>query len=95
MKPDQFISIDEVGSHVGKEVSLRGWVYRKREGKGIAFIVLRDSTGIVQGVIKDESKDFEKAQHAIVETSVTLSGTVNKDERAPGGYEVKISSTLR
>ncbi len=84
------MKISEIPKYVGKDVDLRGWVYRKRESKSIVFIVLRDSSGIVQCVIKDDNKDFPEAQKATIESSVMLSGTVNKDERAPGGYEIKI-----
>ena len=84
-----FIHIDEVPKHAGKAVKLRGWVYRHRTGKGIAFIVLRDVTGIIQCVAKEGCKGFEDAQKAGIESSVELSGTVHKDKRAPTGYEIE------
>ena len=40
------------GYFTDQKVTVRGWVYRKREGKELIFIVLRDSTGVIQCTIK-------------------------------------------
>ncbi len=82
----------EVPQKLGKEVSLRGWVYRKRESGGIIFIIVRDRTGTIQASIKKDNVDaktWKAAQDAIIESSVELKGSVKKDERAPSGYEIE------
>lgn len=84
------MQIEEISKHAGKKVDLRGWVYRIRSSKGIVFLVLRDSTGIVQCVVKEKTPGFEDADKAGMEASIRLSGTVRKDERAPGGYEIEV-----
>jgi len=86
----KFAKIHEVfeGKWTGKEVFLRGWVYRKREQKEIVFIILRDSSGIVQVAFK-KPELLKIAQKATIESSVIISGIVKKDKRAPGGYEVQ------
>lgn len=86
--------IDEILSEEweGKSVEIRGWIYRTRSSGSLVFIIIRDSTGIIQATInKDEvaEKDFEDAEKALIESSVAVRGTVAKDDRAPGGYEIR------
>ncbi|HIP74805.1 MAG TPA: asparagine--tRNA ligase [Thermococcus paralvinellae] len=75
----------------GQRVKLAGWVYRKREIKDKVFIVLRDSSGIIQTVFKEElSKEaYETARKTGIESSVIIEGIVKQDRRAPGGVEVQ------
>ncbi len=69
----------------GKEVLLRGWIYRKREQKDLIFLVLRDSTGLIQLACKG----IKEAEKATIESSIEISGKVKKDDRAPGGFEIQ------
>ena len=71
-----------------KKVTIHGWVYRKREGKQTIFLIIRDSSGTIQCPIKKESQAWPEAEKATIESSITLEGTVKKDPRAPGGFEV-------
>jgi len=83
-------SIGEVldGKHTDKKVIIRGWIYRKREGKGLIFLVLRDSTGIIQCTVKKDTPAWNDAQRLTIESSLTLEGIAKPDKRAPGGYEI-------
>ena len=85
-----FTAIDKIlsGRYGGKKASIRGWVYRKRESKDTIFLIIRDATGIVQCTVKKESPAWADAKKMTIESSVTLSGTVRKDKRAPGGFEI-------
>ena len=85
-----FTSIEDIleGHSVGETVSIRGWIYRKRESKNTIFIVVRDATGVIQCTVKKGSPAWGEAEKVTIESSVTLSGTVKRDERAPGGYEL-------
>lgn len=78
----------------GKEVALRGWVHRHRASGNMVFAVIRDPSGIIQVAIKKDKvsdKDWKEANEAYVESSLTVTGVVKKDERAPGGYEIQAS----
>ncbi len=85
-----FAAIQEIlaGKHAGEHVSIRGWVYRKRESKKTIFLLIRDATGIIQATIKTGTQAWKDAEKITIESSAKLSGTVKKDERAPGGYEI-------
>ncbi len=77
---------------VGLEVTLRGWVYRHRVVGKKVFIVLRDSTNIVQCVIDGAllPKIYSLAEKLGLETSIEVRGRVKKEPRAPTGYEVEV-----
>ncbi|MFL6508284.1 MAG: asparagine--tRNA ligase [Nitrososphaeraceae archaeon] len=73
-------------NYVGKQVTIRGWVYRLRKQKENAFVLIRDDRGgVIQSVFP-----LKTAAHLTRESSVEVSGTVQHDTRAPeGGYEIK------
>ncbi|HIP90582.1 MAG TPA: asparagine--tRNA ligase [Candidatus Nanopusillus sp.] len=82
---------------VGKEVSVKGWVYRKREFKDKIFIVLRDSTNIIQTIVRKEnvSKEvWDKALELQIEGSLEVKGILRKDPRAPTGYEIDVKDIV-
>jgi len=85
-----FVKIGDIleGTHKDQAVAVRGWVYRKREGKELVFMVVRDSTGVIQCTVKKTSPAWNEAQRLTIESSLTLEGTAREDKRAPGGYEI-------
>jgi asparaginyl-tRNA synthetase len=75
------------------EVAVRGWVHRERGSNAIKFIVLRDSSNIIQCVIDKSVVGEEKfaiADKIQVETSMTVRGSIREDSRAPTGYEIQV-----
>jgi asparaginyl-tRNA synthetase len=76
------------GKCTEQKVTVRGWVYRKREGKALIFLVIRDSTGVIQSTIKKDSPCWNDAQKLTIESSLVLTGTAREDTRAPGGFEI-------
>lgn len=88
-----FVFVEDLKNHVGEEVKLAGWVYNKRSSGKIWFLLLRDGTGIVQGIVnqKEVSEEvFSQYEELAQESSVTVTGVVNQDDRAPGGHELWI-----
>ncbi|MFH1770997.1 MAG: asparagine--tRNA ligase [archaeon] len=88
-----FISIKEAMKKGKGVVDLRGWVYRERGSNKLKFIVLRDSTDIIQCVVKKDDfseKKWEEAVKLQIEASMEIKGTIKKDDRAPTGYEVAV-----
>lgn len=86
------ISIDSLD---GKEVSVRGWVYRIRSSGKLTFIVLRDSTGIIQ--MLSSTRSLSEEQHKelsalTIESSLEATGILHKDQRATTGYEIEIKN---
>ncbi len=76
------------GRYADKQVSIRGWVYRKRTSKKVIFALIRDATGVIQCTVKRGSPAWANAETVTIESSVELRGTVRSDDRAPGGYEL-------
>lgn len=88
------ITVEEAMKQGSGEVHLHGWVYRERKSNKMCFVVLRDSTNIIQCVIRrDDVNDaiWDAANSASMESSIELRGIIKKDERAPTGFEVLVN----
>ena len=86
--------INELHRHVAETVTVRGWVVTTRSSGKIAFLVLRDGTGTVQGVLskKEVSEDTWNAFGALTqETSLAMTGVVRDDPRSPSGVELSVT----
>ncbi len=84
--------INQLKDHIGKDVTLKGWLYNSRSSGKLVFLQLRDGSGIVQCVVfkgNDEAV-FEKAKAIGQESSLIVHGTVKADERSPIGVEVDV-----
>ena len=89
------VTISNLGEHVEKTVTLNGWVYNKRTSGKIWFLLLRDGTGLAQCVVvkaEVEPEIFELKNTITQESSVTITGTVRKDDRSVGGFEIGVES---
>ncbi len=88
------VYVENVGAYEGKEVTLRGWIYNKRSSGKLQFIMLRDGTGVIQCVAfrgNFPAEQFEALDKITQESSIEIMGSVRKDKRSPGGYELDIS----
>jgi asparaginyl-tRNA synthetase len=89
--------IKDLKNHVGKEVTLHGWLFNKRSSGKIRFVILRDGTGYVQcvffkGNVSEES--FELADKIGQESSIIVSGKVKEDARQVGGVEIDATGLI-
>ena len=87
-------TIRDISKYDGQEVEIRGWVYNKRSSGKIHFLMIRDGTGIIQGVAgkNDVSPEvFESFNPLTQESSIIVTGKVRADKRAPGGYELTLT----
>ena len=94
MAKDIWIGDVQNGDYDGQDVELKGWIKRTRGSNKIRFVVLRDSTGIIQCVAKRDvigDEAFEAIASALIESSIIIRGTVNVDERSEGGHELVVS----
>ena len=82
---------------IDKEVTLYGWVQKKRDLGGVLFIDLRDRSGIIQLVINDDKKFYKDASGLKNESVIKVVGNVRERESknenlSTGDIEVVISS---
>jgi asparaginyl-tRNA synthetase len=95
--------IADLPRHVGETVTVRGWVTHLRSSGKVAFVVLRDGSGILQAVLVKpkanvtegtaaEGAEATRSWNAFgtltQETSIAITGEVRADARAPGGVEL-------
>ncbi len=97
MSKQEWVKIEDVfkGNYTDKKIKVRGWIYRTRSSGNIVFIIIRDSSDILQTTVKRgnlSDKEFEDAKKALIESSVEIQGNVKKDDRAPGGFELKVTN---
>lgn len=87
--------IEDLHKYEGQKVELKGWAYNTRSSGKIKFLQLRDGTGICQCIFfkgECDPKAFENFGEITQETSLKVVGTVRKEPRSPGGYELGADS---
>src|SRR5450759_3505008 len=84
-------AISRIGEKAGQSATVRGWLYSRRSSGKIQFLIARDGTGYLQAVVVRTDVDpavWDTAEKATQECSLTVTGTVREEKRAPGGYEM-------
>jgi len=94
------VMASDLALHVGQQVTIAGWLHRKRELKAVTFLIVRDRSGLAQVVLTGRGNDgpgpHDPQDHAArmaaaaltEETVVEVSGLVTASELAPGGAEL-------
>ena len=76
---------------VGQQVTIRGWVFRRRKSGKIIFLIIRENGAILQCTFEETvigSELFQTADNATIESSVEITGTIREEKRSPGGLEI-------
>jgi nondiscriminating aspartyl-tRNA synthetase len=73
--------------HVDQQVTISGWLHRRRELKSVTFLILRDRSGLAQVVLADPAA-IESSAGLTEETVISVTGTVTANSQAPGGAEI-------
>ena len=95
MSQEEITEVRSLGDHAGTSVTILGWVESTRSHGKVGFVILRDGTGLVQGVLL--KSELQEDTWALLETltqecSVALTGEVREEARAPGGYELGVTA---
>jgi len=78
----------------GAEAKIRGWIYTSRSSGGIQFLEVRDGSGVIQCTLNKQTIDeatFRAVEKYPLETVLELKGVVKQDDRAPGGWELRVT----
>jgi asparaginyl-tRNA synthetase len=88
------VAVRHLREHDGELVSVRGWVATVRSSGKIAFLQVRDGSGVVQCVVSRRDvpeQAWEDAVRATQESTVHVVGRARRDDRAPGGVELHVT----
>ncbi|KYZ76919.1 asparagine--tRNA ligase [Anaerosporomusa subterranea] len=89
------VLIKNLGRHSGQQITVEGWLYNRRSSGKIMFLIVRDGTGLLQGVVakKEVGEEvFAKADQLTQESSLRLTGIVHEEPRSVGGYEMHVTN---
>jgi asparaginyl-tRNA synthetase len=89
------IEISNIGKHLGEEIALKGWLYNKRSSGKLAFLEIRDGSGIIQAVVsrKDvRDRVWEDSERLTQESALVVEGRAREHPKRPGTYELDVSN---
>src|SRR5580700_1952907 len=79
----------DLRAHVGEQVTIAGWLHRRRELKSVTFLIVRDRSGLAQAVLSSSPVRPDSSTAGLPEeTVVAVTGTAVANEQAPGGVEL-------
>ena len=86
----KFTSISEAMKKGKGEVAVRGWIHRERGSNKLKFLIIRDSTNIIQCVLEKEKFEtqWDEIDKLQIEASVEIEGEIKEDKRAQTGFEI-------
>jgi asparaginyl-tRNA synthetase len=87
--------IENAANFDGQVVTLKGWVYNKRSSGKIKFLMMRDGTGLMQGVLfkgECDEASIEEFEKLTQESAIEVTGTIRKEARSVGGFEMGVKT---
>lgn len=87
------VYIQDIAAHVGKQVTIKGWLADRTDKGKLQFLRVRDGTGFIQAVVfqKDVTPEsFDAAKRLMQESSLIVTGVPRAEPRAPGGFELSV-----
>lgn len=89
----QSTHVSELKHKTGQQVIVQGFVHTLRVQSKIIFLILRDTTGLVQNIIEISTPEvFETAKNLSHESVVRITGMVKDAPQAPGGFEIGVTA---
>jgi asparaginyl-tRNA synthetase len=87
------MKIAQLKDYVGTEISIQGWLYGRRDGKFVHFLLMRDGTGTIQAVVTDDVLKSSGVDYTQLfqESSLEIRGKVSEHPKQPGVYEIQVS----
>lgn len=85
------MTINHINEALGGETIINGWMYNKRSSGSICFLQMRDGSGRIQVVVSKGEVDeatWNACETATIESSLTITGVVKAEPRAPSGFEM-------
>lgn len=88
----QSTHVSELKNKVGQQVIVQGFVHTLRVQSKIIFLILRDTTGLVQNIIEISTPEiFETTKNLSHESVVRITGIVKDAPQAPNGFEIGVT----
>jgi len=90
----EHVRIGDLSKHIDQTVTVKGWLYNKRESGKLKFPIVRDGSGYLQCVVskKEVSEaSWQAATDSTQESTLCVVGVVRAEGRAPGGVELHVS----
>src|ERR1700753_3586852 len=88
-------TLPSLSKYEAQPVPLRGWLYNIRSSGKLLFPTFRDGSGTIQGIVPKAAvpeEVFNTLKELQLESSLTVTGKVRADSRAPSGYELDVEN---
>jgi len=93
MEMQKRVRVKEAPKFAGQKITIMGFVHELRAQKQVKFLLIRESTGIIQAVaLAQMGEQFREIEKIPKESVVSITGIVKPEKQAPGGFELQIES---